>query len=249
MQITLPQLKPNLKVWDKLEILVGDEPDRGRYMTRIEDFTSDSIILSEPEFIKGNTLLRDKCGIIVILTREDAVYQFSAVIHRTKGPNGNLYHIKMPRRLGRVQRRRFVRVELLKPVSFTVVDEIKWQDDWEEQAKWHKAVCINASGGGMLVESSQKIKDEKIILLKAVFFFEVGLPLTIAAICRRTFSDNDRFYAGIEFLMPDRLRRHFRTDELSRLPESVHLFDHRAQARLESHIFKEQIELRKKGLL
>lgn len=249
MQITLPQLKPKLKVWDKLEILVGDEPDRGRYTTRIEDFTADSIVLGEPEFIKGNTLLRDKCSIIVIVTRDDAVYQFSAVITRTKGHNGNMFKINLPRRLGRVQRRRFVRVELLKPLSFTLVDEIKWEVGWEEKTKWHNAVCINISGGGMLVESSEKIEDEKLILLKTVFFFEVGLPLTIAAVCRRTFSDKGRFYAGIEFLLPDRLRRHFRTDELSRLPESVHMFDHRAQARLESHVFKEQIELRKKGLL
>lgn len=249
MQITLPQLKPNLQVWDKLEILVGDEPDRGRYTTRIDDFTGDGIVLSEPVYITGGTLLRDKCSIIVIVTREDAVYQFSAVISRTKGPIGALYHIKMPRRLSRVQRRRFVRVELLKPVSFTPVDEIKWEDNWEEKAKWHDAVCINVSGGGMLLESSQKIEDEKIILLKTVFFFEVGLPLTIAAVCRRMFSENGRFLAGVEFLLPDRLKRFFRTEELNRLPESVHMFDHRAQARLESHVFKEQIELRKKGLL
>lgn len=249
MQITLPQLKPNLQVWDKLEILVGDEPNRGRYTTRIEDFIGDDIVLSEPEYIKGGTLLRDKCSIVVIVTRDDAVYQFSAVISRIKGPHGNLYLINMPRRLSRVQRRRFVRVEVLKRVSFTLVDEIKWEDGWEDKAQWHDAVCINVSGGGMLLESSQKIEDEKIILLKAVFFFEVGLPLTIAALCRRTFSENGRFYTGLEFLLPDRLRRYFRTEELNRLPESVHMFDHRTQARLESHVFKEQIELRKKGLL
>jgi len=54
-----------LKIWDKIHIYVGEGRERGEYLARIEDFINGGIIISQPEFVKGKTLLRDGIEITV----------------------------------------------------------------------------------------------------------------------------------------------------------------------------------------
>ena len=63
VQISLPQTEQPLTVWEKVEILVGDEDKTGHYMSRIEDIINDGIIISTPEFIDGITRLREGCEV------------------------------------------------------------------------------------------------------------------------------------------------------------------------------------------
>jgi len=238
-----------LKVWDKIYIYVGEGRERGEYVARIEDFINGGIIIAQPEFVKGKTLLREGIDITVSFVRDDAAYQFSSrIMHRTvKG--GQQMILSPPARIRRMQRRLFCRIETSTRVSFAIIRAMKDWDDWEEGLTWMKSRCIDISGGGAMVRVQEKLAVGTPLLVRLEFFQNHSLPNEIVAVCRRSFLRDDNQYAGLEFILADQLHEVVKRDILERLPDSVRHFGSIAQNKLVSCIFAEQVELRKKGLL
>lgn len=245
MQLTLPQISEPLKLWEKLEIIVSDGDTKGQYLARIEDFFEDGIVISAPEFQEGNTLLRDNCEVIVLVIKEDAVYQFYATLSRLGISDNDMCVLSLPREIRRVQRRQFVRIELVSSIAYADVGSKNFPDD----VTWHDSVSLNVSGGGMLIRSHTDVDAPNILLLKADILGELGISQPIAAICRRSYLVDGHHHSGIEFIRNDSLSHHFYREELAKLPRSVEAFDHKAQNTLVTYVFQKQIELRKKGLL
>ncbi|MBU2532123.1 MAG: hypothetical protein KKB37_05255, partial [Alphaproteobacteria bacterium] len=86
-------------------------------------------------------------------------------------------------------------------------------------------------------------------LLKVMFFGEVGLPLALGAICRRTENSKGVLRVGIEFIRAEHLTKFFNEGQRRILPESASFFDQTMQNKLVNYIFQEQVRLRQKGLL
>ncbi len=249
MQIALPQSRQPLRVWEKIEIVIGDGNECGRYMARIEDFIEEGLIVSNPEFVEGATRLRSSAEVRVFITRRDAVYRFYSRIKRVTIRGEQLILLSKPRYLKRVQRRQFVRIDLLRDVTFAVIK--KRREDTCRTAKlhWRDARSCNLSGGGMFLRGSREIPKDSLLLLKSRLFLEIGLPVTIAGICRRCHLDGDIYGCGIEFIRSEYLSRYFSAAESRKLPESVQFFDLTAQNKLVRFVFDHQVEMRKKGLL
>ncbi|UCE23379.1 MAG: flagellar brake domain-containing protein [Candidatus Zixiibacteriota bacterium] len=245
MELVLSQISEPLKLWEKIEIVIADGDERGMYLARIEDFIPDGIVISNPEFREGNTLLRDNCEVVVLVIKEDAVYQFYSLLSKSEIDGKTLFVLTMPREVQRVQRRQFVRIELISDVSIANLGAEKI----EEKDEWQNAVCVDISGGGMLLKSVDEIDPPSTLLVKADLFKRLDIKQPIAAICRRTFIRDGQHYTGIEFIREDNLSHYFYQEELKRLPKSTAEFDHNAQNKLVTYIFQQQIELRKKGLI
>jgi len=249
VQISLPQTEQPLAVWEKVEIIVGDDEQTGHYMSRVEDIINDGIIISTPEFIEGEARLREGCEIRGVITRDEAVYQFYARVKTFTVQGSKLYLLSRPRHFRRVQRRQFVRMELVENLTCAIVKSRKNAHYGGEALKWWDAMMINISGGGVLMKSSTEMAEGTIVLLKSRFFLEVGLPVTIAAVCRRINSEQDVYFTGFEFVRKDRLSTYFTGRERKQLPESIQFYDLVAQNKMVSYVFKQQIDLRKKGLI
>ncbi len=249
MQFTLPQVCQPLRVWDRIEIVVGEGHSAGRYVARIEDFLKEGIAISSPDFINGGELLRENSHVSVLLTREDAVYRFHSRIKRVSTHLKTIYVLTFPEGAERIQRRQFVRVELYSRVSYANLTSSKKPQRGGHQLTWLKSTTLNISGGGMLLKADENLAPKDLLLVKIDFFPETGLPNTIAAICRRTFRRENNYFAGIEFLSSEKLEGYFNKQEMAVLPRSVRDFDRNVQNKLAAHIFRQQVELRKKGLL
>ena len=252
MEPVLLQSGKTLRIWESIEIIVGSEPDSGLYRSRIEDFINGGIVITSPDFISGHTLLRYDVDVTVNVVREDAVYQFHSRIRRHATPLGRFLILTPPRKIKRVQRRRFVRIEMLANVSYARIKPTMDWDDYDERLSWHNTRTVDISGGGVLIKLTKKEEvehDGELYLLKVDFFRLNEIPEKVVGICRRTFVKNDCAFAGIEMLTVDQLRDHFSPGQLKKLPVEVTSFDRRAQDRLVNHIFNKQIELRNKGLL
>lgn len=245
MQLMLPQISQPLTLWEKIQIIAGDGDDRGLYLARIEGFIGGGIIINTPEYIEGKTLLRDNSRVLVLFTKEDAVYQFYSRIKKLNVPRKNHYILSPPRHVKRVQRRQFVRIELFSKISYANIgtsycdQEIKWQD----------SVCLNLSGGGMLIKGTEGLNLSDIILIKANLFHKLGLSQLIVGVCQRIFYEEKQRCGGIEFIISDRIANHFSTDQLKALPPGITEFDSTAQNKLINYIFQQQIEMRQKGLI
>lgn len=245
MHLSLPQVSEPLRLWEKIEIVVGDDADKGLYLARIEDFIEDGIVISNPEFREGATLLRDNCEVVVLVVKEDAVYQFYSLLSKRGSGEAPVFVLTMPRDIHRVQRRQFVRIDVIKKVRIAnlgaerIIPPVKWDD----------TVSINISGGGMLIKNIEGIEPPNILLVTCEIFAKLGIDEPLAAICRRAFTENHQDYAGVEFIRADNLAHHFYNEELENLPPTVKKFDHLAQNRLVTYVFQQQIDLRKKGLI
>ncbi len=238
-----------IKLWEKFEIIVGSGSDSGKYIARLEDQSSDGMIISTPEFVSGASLLHNGSECSVIVTKEDAVYQFDSTITLIDGPDGRQYVLRPPKRLQRVQRRQFVRIDLIKRVSLALLGRKGSIVRSLDALTWHDTRTVNVSGGGLLITCPTEIEPDDLMLVKVSFFPEVGLPLAVAAVCRRIQTVKKIKQAGIEFLRTEQLKRHFGAEDQKVLPESVTYFDQTMQNKLVNYVFQQQVILRQKGLL
>lgn len=238
-----------LKVWERIEIVVGEGSLAGHYAARIEDFRDDGIAVTSPELESGSTLLSNGCFCLVILTRDDAVYQFGSRIRLLKGKRGNLYVLDPPQNVRRVQRRQFVRIDLLKEAKFAVVESAATDSPEVSDLNWLKATIVDFSGGGALLKISHEIDEGTIVVLSLDFLAEPNLPEAVAAICRRSFIRDKSQMIGLEFLRRETLIRDLNSSQMHQLPTAARIFDLKAQNHLVNYVFKYEVELRNKGLL
>jgi len=238
-----------LKIWEPIEIMIGDGTEQGRYRSRIEDFINGGIVISEPAFLEGSTLLRNDMDVVVMITRDDAVYQFTSHIRQTFTSGGRNLILSPPRNIRRVQRRLFCRVETMEELSYALIDPSMDWDDYDENLHWKTTATRDISGGGVLMRLEEPIDLEQLMLLRLNLPEIVEFPEIIVGVCRRVFDQDSLWWAGVEFLVAGRLGRFFSSDETKRLPSAVGQYDSAAQARLVSYTFNKQIDLRNKGLL
>jgi c-di-GMP-binding flagellar brake protein YcgR len=238
-----------LRVWEPIEIMVGEGGDRGRYQARIEDFINGGIVVSEPVFIDGSTLLRDNIDVIITLTREDAVYQFSSHIRRSNISGGRQVILSPPRYIKRTQRRLFHRVEAMEDLSFALIKPSMDYDDYDQRLIWWDTTTKDISGGGLLIYLTSPIEVDDLMLVRLRLPESVEFPDVVVAVCRRVYNRDNSWWAGIEFVTAGRLGEFFDLDEAKRLPPAARQFDFAAQDRLVNYTFSKQIDMRKRGLL
>lgn len=249
MELTLPNLTQPLKLWEKLEIVASDGDQAGFYAARIEDFIGEGIVISSPEYIRGRTLLRENSEVLIVFTRDDAAYQCRSRIRMYPTSDKNFYILTPPGRIKRVQRRQFVRIEMLQRIRYARVGPVMDWEDYAERLDWIESTTLNMSGGGLALKLDSDLDLLDRVFLQIDLFPKQGLPAIVAGIVRRTFAIEKQKIAGVEFIVCDRLKEHFSSADLKRLPAPVTRFDRRAQNRLVTFIFQQEIELRKKGLL
>lgn len=238
-----------LKVWEKVEIVIGEGDQAGHYLARIQDFLNGGIVITEPEFLHGNSLLTEQAPVRVIITREDAVYEFNSTVRRSMSKTKHQFLLNPPRQIERVQRRLFVRVDITKRMTWAKVMPVAEWQTLEDRARWIQTSTVDISGGGVLFRADGLIERQTKMLVRISLLPEIGLPETVAAISMRGFTRKNEYYCGASFILAEQLRKHFSADELKALPPEISQFDHHAQNRLVSHIFQIQVSLRRKGLL
>jgi len=236
-----------INLWDRLEIVIGDGPEAGRYITRLEDFGQGILVIGAPEFVGGTDLIRNGAPCRVIFTRDDAVYRFDSQIAVIARREKRIYLLRAPEAIQRVQRRQFVRLDLRRPLTVTVLGQ-PGSPSLPPHAV-HRTVSLNLSGGGMLIEAPFELRPGARLLADVEFFPAIGIPTPVAAVVRRVDRPAAGGLAGIEFVRADYLAQVFTADELGRLPESVQQFSRSMQNKLVNYVFQEQVKLRQKGLL
>lgn len=249
MQLTLPTLSQPLKLWEKIELVVGDDAESGHYMSRIEDIGPNAIVISSPEFFKGKSLLKDNVALTVLITREDAIYHFRSIISRCEGAGGELFQLSEPSGVKRMQRRRFVRVSIATDLMYSRIMKGLTDESDPNQLRWHISRSVDFSAGGILIHSADKLKSKEVVLLKIDLFGEIDLPNIVAAICRRVAGTEEDQQIGLEFVLWEDLPTELPGYDLKKLPKSVRQFANKSRVALEAYVFKCQIEMRKKGLL
>lgn len=239
------QIEQTLSIWDKVEIIIEEDNERGVYMSRIEDFAGDQIKITKPEYQSGSILIRERTELKALIIKQDAVYQFTTKIRRRGESPDFEYYLELPDDINRFQRRNFVRIEDFTAGTYSPVDP----QMSAVRAGWYPYRTENISGSGILIKTPKEIKIDDLVLINHELLKLVGLELPLLAICRRSFVLKRQHFYGLEFIRDDRIANFFENNKWQYLPQTVLSFDLDHQERLASHIFKKQVKLRKEGLL
>ena len=245
MQKTIPEIPEPLTVWEKVEIYTSDDETRGIYISRIEDFIEDKIVIAHPDFIDGHTRLQNLMEVLIWVTKTDAIYQFVATIEKLENDPKNRYVLLKPKYIRRIQRREFVRVRISDIIEYLPINE----RTSIESGSWRKSLFQDISGSGAFCEVSADVSQGAYLLLRSVVFSKLGIKQPVLAQVCRIERINKGYFAGIEFIKKDDFQ-----NVSGNVPEKIKAltannFDFLMQERLVSYVFHHQVELRKKGIM
>ncbi|MBD3257616.1 hypothetical protein GF377_04225 [candidate division GN15 bacterium] len=238
-----------LKIWEKLVIVVGSDDNEGYYEGRVEDFLNGGIVVNNPIFVKGSTMLRQDLPVTVQVCREDAIYQFASRIRSYSTNNGRRMVLAPPQSMRRIQRRQFVRIQMSADVKYAVIPEaIDWKE-WEDSLTWSESHMVDISAGGIQIKTTDKIAQDDLVLMDVDFFREEELPVPVVAVCRRAYSKDGDSFAGLQFLISDKPIDRMNAPDYTRIPKKLRWFNTRHQDKLANVLFRKQVEFRQKGVI
>ncbi len=242
--------KLQVQIWEKLQLAIGEPEKEGVYSCRVTDGTDGKIIISRPEFQYGDTLLANNRTVSVRFTRADAAYSFKAKLIESESKSPDTMYLVDLGKVERLQRRRFVRLDLVYPVVYKILTKPIEEKIQLVGEGVHKARTLNVSAGGSLIQSAFEIKVNNLLLIDYTKCTLKNLPKYVIAICRQNRKDEKQnCLAGLEFILKDDLSRHFDKDLKEHISLVAMKFDDRLQNGLVTELFTEQLILRKKGLL
>lgn len=204
-----------------VEIKVAEGDYKGRYRTRIEEMgnrvLSIGVPISEGQFIP----LREGTAIEIIFADEVSAYSFSTTIIKRLSYPIPTFIVEQPKKIKKIQRRRFVRVPLVYPFKYHVFEE--------DGLSAEKNGFINdLSGGGLLFKAKENLSAGTIVYLKIkISDTEMELPARVVRSQKDIEAEKDYYIISVEF---------------QDITEKI-------RDKIISYVFDIQREMRKKGLI
>ncbi|MGH4125727.1 MAG: flagellar brake protein [Clostridium sp.] len=195
-------IKVDFVINKKLEIFV----DEKYYNTNIQDLTEDYIEISIP-MSAGQYVPLPKGAIIdVIYYEEENLYKFKSSVIGRKFENIPILIISKPVEIEKIQRRKYVRVPLIKTAKYkNLKNEPKINPRTINESEYLKIVIVDLSGGGMKVRVAEEIMMNDFILLNLRVNNE---DIHIVGQAKRIQKDDEgRFVCGLSFEFLDNLTR------------------------------------------
>lgn len=212
-------------VGDKIHIEYLD--GRGhlnKYISQVADICCNEYMdIVMPIHRKQNVYLKQDSVLNVIVSKEDAIYKFVAVLHEKIFGKIPLLRLKALSDINKIQRRDFYRLKIIKDIEVRIIVDL----DKKEYDKECICSLIDISAGGLLFNSQREYKEKDTLEFK----LNLNGKIIIASgtIVRRTLNDNFRapYSYGVKF---------------------VNMSKHEVEA-ITKFIYEEQRRLIKKGLI
>jgi len=240
--------KKMLKLWERLELKFSDTDQQASFVSRIEDFDKNSLVIEKPVRIAGTKQLNPGDKIEVSFNRDDASYTFKAVIVSIDTKREDIMTIKSVSGIDRSQRRRFVRIDIAGEIVFKVVEMSPGREPDLSLEK--KGELLNISAGGILLNTDAVLKKDDIVLLN--FWLKSSQRLeNVLGIVKRHEQESEpegdkvEYLTGIEFLTKEQAARRLPLDINETLPSSVNYFDEALQQAIVQFVYRQQVESRK----
>lgn len=247
MMMDTKQYDTCVGLWEKIELVSEEDPHGAIYQSRVEDITSDGIIISIPVYGGGDgQLLTSHSLVNVRFKRPDAMYQFSARMKGIKNNFGKRILLYDLGRLVRVQRREFVRLNYRMSLEYAKLTGDNWAEDALE---WKSSETIDISAGGFLMRVDDTVQPHDRLLLNVDRAHRMGLPRLVVALCCRVVRVDHNHMAGVAFIRSGDFAKYFSHEQIELIPEPARQFDTAAQNKMIKFVFDEQVQKRQMGKL
>jgi c-di-GMP-binding flagellar brake protein YcgR len=237
-----------LKLWDKLDLEFFYGEQTGQYVGRIEDIREEGLIISRPDWRKGEPLFAEGAVCLITYYRQICAYQFGSRIVRSMTENKKrLYVLSPPVAIKRLQRRRLVRVDFTTPFQFAEISEVENCGGNLDLFQWEEATTLNLSAGGIGCHMSREM-DKGTLLAMRLTVHGLGRTFETLGSVARCVSDGDTgmWYVGIELFTREEMTSRLQDVNLSKVPDSLKQFSEWERNLLVNFIFNEEIKIRRK---
>ena len=241
--------KSMLNLWERLEIKYNHEGDTASFVTRIEDFDKQLLVVEKPVRIAGGIDLNVGNRIEVSFNRDDTAYTFEALIVSIDNKREDIFTLKTISELKRSQRRRFVRIDIAGEVSFKIIDMSN--ESQPEISLDKKGELLNISAGGILLNTGANLRKGDLVLLNFWLKNSQRLENVLGMVKRHEQEGEDdsgriEYLTGIEFLTKEKISNKYSHDLMQSLPSKVTFFDEALQQAIVQFVYRQQVEHRHK---
>lgn len=176
-----------------VELVVPEGEYEGKYRTRIEEVGERLFSVGAP-FEHGEVVpLREGTKVKLIFWDEMSAYSFETKIMQRIAVPIPIFVLELPDSVSKVQRRNFVRVTALYPVTFQTVTREGLSDSY-------KGTMLDLSGGGMRFLTEERVDN------RSLLYIQLALPngdlQTVVRVCRVEKTEDSkpqRYCVSIEF--------------------------------------------------
>lgn len=196
--------KLNVTIGKKIEIFL----DGNYYKSNIQDVDDSSIGISIP--IEGGQYISARKGenVEVIYYDKDSIYKFNSRVVRRENKNIPIIYLNFPDKFDRIQRRKYVRVSLVRYIKYMEIDKEFKVDSADDEAllNMKKAILLDISGGGIKIKIPNRLNKGDAILTSVSM--EEGNDILLKGEVVRSELDDDSLYkCGINFIEMGRMQR------------------------------------------
>jgi c-di-GMP-binding flagellar brake protein YcgR len=230
-------------LWEKVILTIQKEGEQAEFASRIEDIRQGSYVLEMPIRQNGKVSLIKGDTVEVTYNKSDSIYTFKASILDFFGEDGAMA-IEKKSEASRVQRRKFLRLDISGRLAF------RFLDNESEQVNGLGPECfgtlLNISAGGLLFESTKRLEAESLLLLSFSLKSKHSLKNILAIVKRCEGSKSKGYLVGAEFITRTNYKDHGLEKLDKFLPAGCGTFDENLQKLVLRFIYDQQIEVQKK---
>ncbi len=237
----------SIELWERLILVIEKGGSRSEFLTRLEDIKQDSYIFEMPIRQSGSASLSKGDIVEVSYNKKDAAYTFKASIKDLFEGESSSIEVEKLTDASRIQRRRFVRLDISGDIGLRILESPDSNEGSVSQ-KFHGSL-LNISAGGVLFETETKIDADSLLILDFTLKGHYPLNNILAVVKRAETIDDNIYIVGSEFISNENRARYGLETLGDFLPPGTGTFDDNLQKLMVQFIYKEQVELRKKGIL
>lgn len=194
---------------DTNDLLINDRVDifyeNTYYKSNIQDIKEEHIAISIPAINGKYAILGLNDKINVIYYKNGGAYRFETTVIARKKEVIPIILIKKPESIIQIQRRMFVRIDLLQELKYISKNKIdKFSDDQivnsiiKKTVELSKAILLDLSSGGMRISINEKINYGDVIFVH-LNFIENGFIIK-SKVVRVNKGDRNNYICGFEFV-------------------------------------------------
>lgn len=174
-----------------VELVVEEGDYEGRYMTRIEEVGERILAVGAP-FNHGKIVpLREGTKVKLTFWDEAAAYSFEGKIMQRIAVPIPMFILELPDSVAKVQRRNYVRVPALFPITFRSVTK-------EGLSDLYNGTLLDLSGGGMRFLTKERVENNSLLYL--ILALPKGELRTPVRVCRADKPEDSKHYTvSVEF--------------------------------------------------
>ncbi len=240
-----PTKDDSIDLWERLILVVDKGGKRSEFLTRLENIKQNSYILEMPIRQSGNASLSKGDVVEVSYNKKDAAYTFKASIKDLFEGESNSIEVEKLTEASRIQRRQFVRLDISGDLDFRVLESLEDNKGGLSQ-KFHGSL-LNISAGGVLFETETRIEADSLLILDFTLKGHYPLSNILAVVKRAEAIDSETYIVGSEFITSENRTRYGLETLGDFLPPGTGTFDDNLQKLMVQFIYKQQVELRKRG--